>query len=44
MAESESIRCMQMPLNNWQLLLPNSAVADHWLYHARERQSGQWLV
>ena len=28
MAESESIRCMQMPLNNWQLLLPNSAVAE----------------
>lgn len=28
MAESTSIRCMQLPLLNMQLLLPNSAVAE----------------
>ncbi|MDJ0832015.1 MAG: chemotaxis protein CheW [Gammaproteobacteria bacterium] len=28
MAEIESIRCMQLPLHNQQLLLPNSAVAE----------------
>ncbi len=28
MAETDSIRCMQLPLNEFQLLLPNSAVAE----------------
>ncbi len=28
MAETESIRCMQLPIENAQLLLPNSAVAE----------------
>ena len=28
MAEQDSIRCMQLPLHSFQLLLPNSAVAE----------------
>jgi len=43
MAEQDSIRCIQLPLLNMQLLLPNAVVAEI-ISYVRPEQNGQdWL-
>ena len=43
MAEQDSIRCIQLPLLNMQLLLPNAVVAEIISYLRPERQGIDWL-
>ncbi len=43
MAEQESIRCIQLPLLNRFLLLPNSVVAEIISYVRPERAGSDWL-
>ena len=43
MAETNSIRCIQLPLVDWQLLLPNSVVAEIISYTRPEQSGESWL-
>ena len=45
MAEQETLRCMQLPMSNFQMLLPNSAVAEIIGYIEPEtgNQDYEWL-
>ncbi len=43
MAEQESIRCIQLPLLNMQLLLPNAVVAEIISYVRPEQSGADWL-
>lgn len=43
MAEQDSIRCIQLPLLNFQLLLPNSVVAEIISYVRPEQAGDDWL-
>ena len=42
MAEQNSIRCIQLPLVDWQLLLPNSVVAEIIGYSKPEQHGAGW--
>ncbi|MCK4710421.1 MAG: chemotaxis protein CheW [Gammaproteobacteria bacterium] len=42
MAEQESIRCIQLPLVDWQLILPNSTVAEIIAYSKPEQPGEDW--
>ncbi len=46
MAEIDSIRCMQLPIEDAQLLLPNSAVAEiiGYMQPEAQNQEGDWFV
>jgi chemosensory pili system protein ChpC len=43
MAEQDSIRCIQLPLLNIQLLLPNAVVAEIISYVRPEQSGDDWL-
>lgn len=43
MAEQEAIRCIQLPLVDWQLILPNSTVAEIIAYGKPEQPGEDWL-
>ncbi len=43
MAEENSIRCIQLPLAEWQLILPNAAVAEIIAYSQPEQAGEGWL-
>jgi len=42
-AETNSIRCIQLPLVDWQLLLPNPVVAEIISYSRPEQAGEGWL-
>ena len=43
MADQEAIRCIQLPLVDWQLILPNSTVAEIIAYSKPEQPGEDWL-
>lgn len=43
MAEQNSIRCIQLPLVDWQLILPNAAVAEIIAYSNPDQPGEDWL-
>ncbi len=43
MAEQDSIRCIQLPLMNFQLLLPNAVVAEIISYVRPDQAGDDWL-
>lgn len=43
MAEQEPIRCIQLPLIDWQLILPNSTVAEVIAYSKPEQPGEDWF-
>lgn len=43
MAEQNSIRCIQLPLVEWQLILPNAAVAEIIGYSKPENEGDGWF-
>ena len=43
MMPSSTIRCMQLPLTGFQVLVPNSAVAEIIAYTQPEKKGSEWL-